>query len=536
MPTPALTVITHSAGIADALRHYALVKKVILIDKLLMDVDCYSKEAIGATKDGAPALTICSDVKLQIKELRECVNDGNVIIAYEPRLDGICWAQQIGSACAFSTTDLKYVPFHSLRDTDFGFLLSHPLALPAHYPAEWFLLRMCEGTVAANINANLVEAKLPAPFYMQNLYSLYLLYKLSVLCEQVSMPAYQLILRDKLTGMVVGEQVPAPGESGGVVDKYGFQPYALNYEDRTHAEAVLKECTGSLLMEDVQKGKCCELSPGYFPTTSRIFSHLLRNSILPIGAIFNELYAMYASGRLLYPFGYCERTLMELSSYMRPILENKKIPFSDTQSANLHGSTISTVSCIPLFNASTSEDKTVSDYVEAMAVNAFRRNCKHILTYDYYRNGDHYFVVRRYEFPNLNFDAKSALYKIYSNPGDPSRFGVYLHTSVAKDRIPLNTLMGFSTRSPCWIKWFIALHYLLEKGLIAIDGESVCLTKKSAGENVSILRKLYGEIFEDPKFLTFDNIFNNVEEYNKLVTYILAKLPKTTTTSPEILR
>ena len=78
MPTPALTVITHSAGIADALRHYALVKKVILIDKLLMDVDCYSKEAIGATKDGAPALTICSDVKLQIKELRECVNDGNV--------------------------------------------------------------------------------------------------------------------------------------------------------------------------------------------------------------------------------------------------------------------------------------------------------------------------------------------------------------------------------------------------------------------------------------------------------------------------
>ena len=113
---------------------------------------------------------------------------------------------------------------------------------------------------------------------------------------------------------------------------------------------------------------------------------------------------------------------------------------------------------------------------------------------------------------------------------------MYLHTSVAKDRIALNTLMVFSTRSPCWIKWFIALHYLLEKGLIAIDGESVCLTKKSAGENVSILRKLYGEIFEDPKFLTFDNIFNNVEEYNKLVTYILAKLPKTTTTSPEILR
>ena len=44
-----LTVVTHSAAIAEALKPCVQVSRVLLIDKLILDVDCYSKESIGAT-------------------------------------------------------------------------------------------------------------------------------------------------------------------------------------------------------------------------------------------------------------------------------------------------------------------------------------------------------------------------------------------------------------------------------------------------------------------------------------------------------
>lgn len=535
-----LTVVTHSAAIAEALKPCVQVSRVLLIDKLILDVDCYSKESIGATvnstssNDLSPVLTLCSDAKLQVQELRECATQGNILIAYEPRLDGICWAQQIGSICEFDTTSPKYIAFTSLRDTDLGKMLANPQPLLAQFPSEWFLMRMCEGTFAANINANLVSAKLPAPLYMQNLYSLYILYKLSTLCEKVTTPSYQIILRDKRTGVVLGEQVPSPGESGGVLDRTGFQPYAMNYEDRAKAEAALAQCTGPFMREASEKVESCELSPGYFPNTTMVFSYLLRNSLLPVGAIFNKLYELYASGRLLYPFGYCERDFTEVATIIRPILEEKKIPYSFIQSEKIHGVTLSTVSCVPLYKPEKiTQEKTVSDFVEALAVNAFRRNCKHTLIYDYYRTNNHYFVVRRYSFPNLNSEAKSTLLKLYPNSTNPDNYCAYLHTSHAKDRVPFNSLIGFSTRSPCWIKWFIALHYLLEKGLIAMDGESVCLTKKVSPGNLKKISEMYGDVFKDANFLAFDNIFNNVQAYTQLINHVLARLPPTETTTPD---
>ena len=79
-------------------------------------------------------------------------------------------------------------------------------------------------------------------------------------------------------------------------------------------------------------------------------------------------------------------------------------------------------------------------------------------------------------------------------------------------------------RSPHWIKWFIALHYLFEKELLVIDGESVCLTKRVV-DAVKSIDSLYGAIFTADAFPSFDSIFNDVPKYSELCSHLLSLLP-----------
>lgn len=528
---PAIVAITHNHEISKALEASCLVSSCIVVDKLLLDADCYDKDKFGAHTDATPEFTITQDASMIISQLREAVKGQTPRIVFEPRWDAISWAQQIGSALGYTSKDSVYVAMPSCRDLDIGSLLSHPAGLPAHYPSEWFLLRMLEGVSTANINSCFLDLKLDKELFMQNLYSLYMLYKVGKLAVQNTQREYKLIVRDKLTGLVIGEQVPPPAgnENEEYANAADFQPYGVIYKNSPAlAEKVLKSVNSAKFELVASKTDHTELNPLCYPTIGAVFTHLLSNTILPVGAIFNDLYRLYTEGKLLYPFGGHGKTSDEVCALVQPLLQKRKIPFSSNFTKRLFSCAPGLISCIPISGSGTfhNEDEVLHSYIDSFAIDAFRSNCKCAISNEYYQCGDAFFCIRQYDFPNLNDDAKSALYRIYPNCKDKNRFGVYVHTSKACDRVPFQVAMEFSMNSPCWIKWFIALHYLLEKQLLSMDGENICLTPKAL-DAIEHIETHYGRVFEDPRFAAFDAIFNNSDGYGNLITKILALFPKT---------
>jgi len=526
---PSIVAITHNHELSKALEKSCMVSSCIVVDKLLLDADCYDRDKFGAQSDVTPEFTITQDANLIISQLRESVKGQAVRIVFEPRWDAISWAQQIGSALGYTSRDSIYVSLPSCRDLDLGALLSHPSGLPAHYPSEWFLLRMLEGVSTANINSCFLDLNLDKELFMQNLYSLYMLYKIGKLSVQNTQREYKLIVKDKLTGLVIGEQVPPPANSGEYANANDFQPYGMIYKNSsTLAEKVLKSVNASKFELVASKTDHTELNPLCYPTIGAVFTHLLSNTILPVGAIFNDLYKLYTTGKLLYPFGAHGKTSDEVCALVQPLLQKRKIPFSSNFTKRLFSCAPGLISCIPISgNSPENGDDVLHSYVDAFAIDAFRSNCKCDISNEYYQCGDAFFCIRQYDFPNLCEDAKSALYRIYPHCRDVERFGVYVCTSKSCDRTPFQVAMEFSMNSPCWIKWFIALHYLLEKELLFMDGENICLTPK-AMDTLEQIELHYGKVFEDPQFAAFDAIFNNCDGYCNLITKILALFPKTT--------
>lgn len=513
------TLVTHNSILANILRNGYYAENVVLIEQLLLDTNSYIPSAIGATTEFVPDLLFCKDVRLLINNLRDHKSKGDVLIVIEPRLDAMCWAQQIASAIGYKTTDKVFVICDSTRDIDLKRALRSPVALPSRYPAEWFYLRMLEGVMTANISANIGDATLPKDFPLQNMYSLYLIFKLFSLAKRVKSREYSIVLRDKITGSIIGEHIPPQNKEG------VFIACAAHYSERKNVDRILDESHGEptlIASHEVDQ----QLFPGYFPTLSMVFSRILRHTVLPLGAIFNELYKLYGLGCSTYPFATTGNDPVKIRAIAEPILETYNLKVSQRAIDTLHSATVDTISCLPLIGPDLPEgsDRSVQNYIETLTIDAFRSECKSATQIMYYKLGSHYYAVRKYAFKGISSEAANALGYIYPTYINPKRFSPYIRTVTAPDRVAFHTLMGFTMRSPHWIKWFIALHYLLEKELLVIDGESVCLTKRVV-EAIQSIDTLYGAIFTADAFPAFDNIFNDVPKYSELCSHLLSLLP-----------
>lgn len=493
-------MITHSPALEKALRRFKEVSEIITVPHLVTDVanvrtmaeKPYVKPVFRKRREAG---------KLRAK-LSLLAENPRALIAYEPRHDAAAWAQQIGGLMGLAGDARRYAPLRSLTPSEVSAILCSPEKVPAFYPSEWIYMRMLETAVAANISGNRAIAVLGA----QNLYSLYLLYKIGQLALSSEKEEYTLALMDSYSGQIIGMQVPSEGSSG-------------KYPDKTLAENAARRCDSETFFPFSTKNRTKTLHPGAYPLTATLMGAALRRAVHYYDDLVNTLYELWLEGAIEYPFSPVGGLPKEKAA---PIFERIRLCMSEKEAekaAKLHGNSSAVYTC------GDPSPAVLTHLADLYMVNSLRGPLRCDRKDIVYTCGTFRFKASEYSFPNLS-PAASAMLALYYPAGlNPKRFCAYPLCMSSQWRVPFCKMMSFAVHSPNLLKWLLALRHLLDMGLLDMDGEAIVLSSKVV-DAMPKLESLYGPVFNDGNFLLFDRIHNDAARQKALFYRISSLLPK----------
>ncbi len=499
------TIITHSTLLEKALRRFPEISEIATIPHLITDVS--NIRTMASNPYVKPAFENCRNISKLRKKLGGLSENPRALIAYEPRHDAASWAQQIGGIMRLHPKAKRYMPLRVLTRQGVSALLYSPESIPAFYPAEWIYLRMTESAAGANINAVCSASPMLNPLGKQNLYSIYLLYRCAKLSLQAQKEEYVLVLMDSYTGTTLGREMPAHGN-------------AASYSDQTLAEKSAAECNRAKFTQCGTNTYESTMHPGAYPLTSVCMGSALRRAFMYYGDLINTLYGLYLEGAIEYPFSAAEGSPAGKAAFL---FDRLKLCISEAEcgkALKMHSKGAAVFPTEEIDEAG----GVFPRYINFLVVNALRRGLKCTRKDTLYNSGKRLFVASEYCFHNLSPDAADTLSIHYPREVNPRHMCAYPVCLSSHKRIQFGRLMAFAANSPNLLKWLSALKHLVDTKLLHMEGEDLILSD-IAIEVAAKIEEIYGPMFEDGKFLLFDEIHNNVGRQKALFFHITSKLP-----------
>lgn len=498
------TIVTHSPLLEKALRRFKEVSEIITVPHLVTDVA--NVRSMSENPYIKPIFRKCREAGKLRARLSGLASNPRALIAYEPRHDAAAWAQQIGGIMGLAKDARRYVPLKLMTQAEVAGLLCSPESVPSFYPSVWIYMRMAETAVAANISAACSANPAMSALETQNVYSLYLLYRIAKMALSAEKEEFTLALMDSYSGMIVGMQIPSDGGTE-------------KFTDRTLAENAARRCDDGAFVTSSTKSRTETLHAGAYPLTTVIMGLMLRRAVHYYDDLVNTLYELWLGGAIEYPFSHLHHNPVENAA---ALFDRIKLCMSDKEaenSAKLHGNSAAVFTC------GEPNPAILTHFADLYLVNALRIPLRCDRKEYIYKCGPYRFKASEYAFPNISPAAAAMLSMHYPAELNPRHFCAFPLCSSSQWRVPFCRAMSFAAASPNMLKWLFALRHLLDSGLLYSEGEDIVLSP-SAVDAMPSVEKLYGTLFNDGNFLQFDRIHNDASRQKAIFYHIASMLPK----------